>query len=158
MSTRHVSLLMSLGVLAGCAPANDTDPAADEAAIRRVLAEEVTAGDTGDLDRFLEAFSPDAVLMPPGSPAVTGEPIQAFARGMFEQVEIDFPGYEEDTIIILGDWAIHQHSFTWTVTPKAGGEPVTEHGKGLHVLHRQANGAWKITHDVWNTDSVPDDM
>jgi ketosteroid isomerase-like protein len=32
---------------------------------------------------------------------------------------------------------------------------VTETIKGVYVLHRQADGSWKIAMDVWNADAPP---
>ena len=41
------------------------------------------------------------------------------------------------------------------VTPRAGGEAVTETFKGIHVYRRQADGSWKIAQDAWNMDAAP---
>ena len=52
----------------------------------------------------------------------------------------------------MGDVAIERYSGLFTVTPKAGGDAVAENIKGIHVYRRQADGSWKMTHDVWNSD------
>ena len=55
-------------------------------------------------------------------------------------------------MVVSGDLAVHRFTGELTLTPKAGGDAVTEAIKGLHVLRKQADGTWKITQDVWNTD------
>lgn len=48
------------------------------------------------------------------------------------------------------DIAIHGEL---TMTPAGSDETVTESLKGIHVLERQADGSWKISHDIWNSNS-----
>ena len=158
MLRRHLWILISASLATGCAPANDTDTAADEAAIRAVIADEVQAANAGDADAFIAVFTDDAVAMPPAAPAVAGEANRQFSRDMFEQFDIKLGGYTDEAIIISGDLAVHQYSFSWTLTPKAGGDAVSEQGTGLHVLNRQPDGSWKITHDIWNTDAASEEM
>ena len=40
----------------------------------------------------------------------------------------------------MGDWAFDRGQFTMTLTPKAGPADVTEHGKYLVLLQKQADG------------------
>ncbi len=36
--------------------------------------------------------------------------------------------------------------------PKRGGRPVHDEGKGIWIWRRQAEGAWKVTRAIWNSD------
>jgi ketosteroid isomerase-like protein len=38
-----------------------------------------------------------------------------------------------------------------TVTPKAGGNAMTENGKYLVILKRQGDGPWLIHHEIGNS-------
>lgn len=153
---RHI-LSSIVGVLAlACAPAGESGPAdtqADEAAIRAVVAEEVRAANAGDVEAFLAAFSDDAVAMPPEAPAASGPAFRELITEMFAEVDVAVEYFGDDALIIDGDHAIHQYSFNWTLTPKAGGDAMSEQGKGIHVLARQSDGSWKITHDQWSPDA-----
>ena len=66
--------------------------------------------------------------------------------------------YTTDNFIGSGDLAVEPYAGTATFTPKAGGESMQEAVKGLHIYRRQADGSWKMTHDVWNTDASPPPM
>jgi ketosteroid isomerase-like protein len=55
----------------------------------------------------------------------------------------------------MGDLAYHDYSYSGRFTPKAGGEPGIGHGKGLQVLRREPDGAWKIVRNVWNAAPPP---
>ena len=158
MLRRLPLFIVSAGLIVGCAPADDSDPAADEAAIREVTATEIASANAGNADAFLAVFTADAVGMPPNEPAVAGDGFRQYMSGMFEQADITIGDYTDETIIVSGDLAIHQYSFHWTVTPKDGGDAVTEEGKGLHVLRRQPDGSWKISHDIWSTDTMAEGM
>jgi uncharacterized protein (TIGR02246 family) len=146
---------LAVGLLAGCAANDSPDPAADRAAIREVLDQEVQAGSAGDADGFIAAFSDDATVIPPGAPAVSGDAFRQWARSFFEQVDVQVE-YEDRQIILADDHAIHHYGFDWTITPKAGGEPLVESGEGLHILRRAEDGSWRITHDVWNAGPQPE--
>jgi ketosteroid isomerase-like protein len=55
-------------------------------------------------------------------------------------------------VAVLGDAAVERLTFASRATPLAGGDTTEDIGKGLHVYARQPNGAWKLTHDIWNSD------
>lgn len=154
MSDFRMRAVLAASLLAGCAANGSPDPAADRAAIRAVIAQEMNAGNNGDAEGFLAAFSDDAVAIPPGAPAVAGDAFREWARGFFENLDLEV-GYEDRQLILAGDHAIHHYAFTWTITPKAGGEPFTESGEGLHILRRAEDGSWGITYDVWNAVPQP---
>jgi len=155
MPRLHPYALIAVCVLVGCAPASDSDIEADRAAVRAVIDEEVRAANAGDADAFLAIFSDDAVAIPPNAPAVAGDAVREWVRSLLEQVDIALSSYEDEQLILAGDYAIHHYSFTWTVTPKGGGEAVVERGQGIHILRREQDGSWMITHDIWNSSPAP---
>jgi ketosteroid isomerase-like protein len=60
--------------------------------------------------------------------------------------------YDSSDVVVSGDLAVRRFTGRLTLTPKVGGDPITERVKGLHVRRKQADGSWKITQDVWNVD------
>lgn len=155
------SYILTCVLVAACAPQDTAPPpmdtAADEAAVNAVREAEVAAIASGDASGAY--LSADAVMMPPGEPAVVGiEAIRAWAGeflGMFESVE---PSYTESEITVSGDWAVERYAGTITMTPGGGGEAMTEAMKGIHVYRREPDGSWKMVYDVWNTDTPPPGM
>ncbi|HSF16932.1 MAG TPA: DUF4440 domain-containing protein [Vicinamibacteria bacterium] len=102
----------------------------------------------------LEAiFTDDVVFMPPGEPAIEGLPgAVAWEQSLYEGFTVA-GRYSSTDVTVSGDLAVQQLAGQLTITPKAGGDPMTETIKGVHVLRRQADGSWKIAVDVWNADS-----
>ena len=141
-----------------CAPAGESaapmvDTAADEAAVAAVRAAEVASINSGSMD--MSHMTADAVSMPPGEPAIMGT--EALTAWLTEFMNAVTPNvtYSTSNFMVSGDWAIEPYAGTLTLTPKDGGAATTEGLKGIHIYQRQADGSWKMTHDIWNSDSPP---
>jgi ketosteroid isomerase-like protein len=148
-----------LGVIAasgGCAqkPAARPDTAADQA---RLQADALSWFDhyaKVDADAMANLYAEDALLMPPGAPAVTGRAgIRTFlgedaakskAAGIsLKNASVTGSGVDGDTGWISG---------TYTVVDASGA--TIDSGSYLSV-HRRANGAWPYIRDIWNSDRPP---
>jgi ketosteroid isomerase-like protein len=126
---------------------------ADVAAIKAVQDREIAMAATGNMDSLLTVIGDDPELMPPDEPAVHGrDGLRKWAEGMFAQSTLS-GRYTSSDVTVSGDLAVVRYVGDLTVTPKSGGGAVTEHIKGIHVMKRQPDGAWKITQDVWNSDA-----
>jgi uncharacterized protein (TIGR02246 family) len=131
--------------------------AADEAAVRaadQAWAKAATAGDAAALAAF---YTSDAVLMPPGSPALHGaDEIGKFFSGMTGAVSGPFE-LKTSAVEGRGDLALSTGEYKATFTPKkAGAKPLpAEEGKYLGVMKKQADGSWKLIYDIWNTNAAP---
>lgn len=149
-------LLFALVSAAACTPA-DTGPMydyeTDRAAIEAIRAAEQAAAEAGDVEGFVALMASDMMVMAPNAPAVSGiEASRQWVEDFMGAFTVSFSEYNSDDVVVSGDIAIERISGVWTVTPKAGGEPVTEWVKGVHIYRRQADGSWKMTHDLWNSD------
>ncbi len=126
--------------------------AADEAAIRDMTSDYTAAVAAGDLQRFLSVFSDDVVVMPPDHPTARGrDAFTAFVKPFFDEFTL-LETISYDEIRVAGDWAVGTFTYSFTTTPKAGGASSRELGKGIWLFRRSGDGAWKITHAVWNRD------
>jgi uncharacterized protein (TIGR02246 family) len=149
-------LLLAVAMLTACATA-DMEPAYDYAADRQAIEAmreaEQAAAEAGDVDAFVALMASDMMVMPPNGPAVSGlEASRQWAEDFMGAYSVSFSEYNTDDVIVSDDLAVERISGVWTVTPKAGGDPVTERVKGVHIYRRQADGSWKMTHDLWNSD------
>ncbi len=97
---------MLLAGLAACGQGRvESDPAADEAAIRELIRQTAAANNAADTLGWVALFEEDAVYMPPGTPEVTTR------EGLLEAAAAGFGGYAaaiEITpaeIVVSGDWA-----------------------------------------------------
>jgi len=107
-----------------------------------------------DADGMANLYAEDALLMPPGAPAVTGRPgIKTFlgddatkskAAGIsLKNGTVTGTGVNGDTGWISG---------TYTVANASGA--TIDSGSYLSV-HRRTNGAWLYIRDIWNSDRPP---
>ena len=127
----------------------------DVAAINAVQDREVALVATSNADSLITIATDDAELMPPDEPAVHGrDAMRKWAETVFSQVAMS-GRYTSSDVTVAGDLAVARYTADLTITPKAGGAPVTERIKGIHVMKRQPDGTWKIAQDVWNSDAPP---
>ena len=144
-------------VAVACAPAETpADPAADEAALNALAERETATMTAGEFDAIPEIFAADVVTMPPNEPTIRGvDALRTWASDMHEEfsVSVRYPSIENH---VHGDVAYQIWEYELSATPAAGGETMTDRGRGVHVLRRQPDGSWKIVLDIWNsTEPMP---
>ncbi len=123
---------------------------ADAKRVLEVIDEEVNAVRTGDVQAYLEILADDAVFMPPNQTSRAGEELRIWLREFLEAFTVKWLKFEHLDTEIEGDLAYHTYAYSWQVTPRVGGEPTVAQGKGMHVLRRQADGAWRVVREIWN--------
>jgi ketosteroid isomerase-like protein len=129
------------------------DTTADVAAINAVREAEVAG--LSSRDPSVGYLAADAVLMPPGEPAITGiGAIRTWAEAFIQQMQSVSVNYTMTDVHVSGDWAVERYAGTLNATT-TGGEAITESLKGIHVYRREPDGSWKMVYDVWNSDAPP---
>ena len=116
------------------------------------------AQSTGDVDKFVSYYAPDAKFYPAGMPLVSG--VDAI-KEVYRQL-IAVPGFAlqltpaEADVSSSGDLGYVTGSFELTAHDAAG-TPAIEHGKYIATYKKQADGQWKVVRDIFNTDAPPPD-
>jgi uncharacterized protein (TIGR02246 family) len=152
-SATRLVLFLSLAAVSCAAPPAQRDTQADVSAINAVREREIAAVNASAPDSMAAVYSADVAMMPPNEPAVNGQDaLRKWLEATFGQVTIN-GRYTSSQVTVAGDWAIDRYTGVLTVTPKAGGAPIEERIKGIHVMHREADGTWRIAQDVWNADA-----
>ena len=105
--------------------------------------------DTGDAGMIASVYAPDARVMPPGAPVVTGSEIEQFWQ---EVLGMGITGAALKTVSLeeRDDVAVEEGQYEIRV-----GADVVETGKYVVVHRRQHDGGWRIGLDIWNPDSGP---
>lgn len=114
------------------------------------------AFNAGDAAALTAIYTPDAVVMAPGAERAVGT---AAIQGLFEAalgaasgvtVKLESSGMEH-----AGDLVLEYGKYV--MTGPDGGH--ADHGSYM-AAWRQVDGAWKISHDIWNSSMAPasDDM
>lgn len=121
----------------------------DVDAIRAASLAAADAAQKKDWARWLAIFSDDIVNMPPNGPAIEGRAgIEAFLRG--------FPPFKDLKVEPLeiqgrGDLAYVRGRYSLVLV--LPGEPERrEVGKFIEIWRKQADGSWKLTRDISNSD------
>ncbi len=160
--SRYLVAVLAVFSVAMAIPCSAGEPEAmteeDVAAIKQVREMEAESINSGDPENSLGAYADDVVFMPPNEPATTGrDAARTWLATQYKQFDIDLQ-YTSGDIKVSGDSAFEHYAGNATFTPKAGGDAIVEQIKGIHIYHRQADGTWKITHDIWSSDAPPPDM
>lgn len=108
----------------------------------------------GDADALGQLYLENAVSEPNFQPTLKGRPaIVASLKNLFEQVAVQANLEPEETRTV-GNVGLDRGTYTVTVTPKAGAPPSTSQGRYLVVYVKDADGKWRVSHDIDNA-SVP---
>ena len=150
MIYRALVFLSILVVGAGVAAAGET--ATDVEAIKRTALMKTDGVVNMDPETYAGAFAADAVILPPGGPAIEGRStILAWAEGWAStagvEIEVDTTF---DEIQVMGDWAFVRMTIGRTIrSPEQ--DPGVDVVKTIQIQRRQADGSWKIARDIWNS-------
>jgi uncharacterized protein (TIGR02246 family) len=137
------------GQTLGCAPAATKSDAKSQ--ILRLDAEWSEAARKRDLERVLSFWAEDAIVYPPGSPALVGKAaIREYVTRSFQ-----VPGFgiswttTNVTVARAGDLAYATGTNRVTFDGPDG-KPVVVEGKAVTVWRKDANAGWKCVIDIWN--------
>jgi len=120
------------------------DSVADEAAIRKVLAEVARTFDAGDYEGMFALYREDVIVSATGAPDVVGR--DAWREGLKQlppgiKLKLRFDTQEVE---IAGDLAYERGTFVVSMPDPASGELQSLFdGRHIHIFKREADGSWK---------------
>jgi ketosteroid isomerase-like protein len=132
-----------------------TQATSDHQAVLAIASQEVQATAENDVNAYLAVLAEDAVYLAPNTTPKTGHELRTWLHEFLEGFKIEWLEYKHGATEVRNDLAYHDYSYVWRVSPKNGEEGPVRRGKGLLVLRRQADGAWKIVRNIWNADPAP---
>ena len=155
MRFRLLAILSAMLCAAACGGSSTSATPGDTAPIDEIRNKYIAAFNAGDAAGVAAVFAEDAVSMPDHHGALEGKAaIETYMRETFAQFTPNItitPGQTE----VMGDVAHEHGTFTTTMTPKAGGNAMTDSGKYLVILKRGSDGRWLVHHDIDNTNAPP---
>ena len=145
-------ILVIVGVLlayTGCASSGSQ--ADVQSQILQLDAEWSKAAQDRDVDRAVSFWADDAIVFPPGSPAVVGKAaIREFVMKSFRAPGFSI-SWKTTTVAVSKSGDIAYTTGTNRVDFNAAdGKQVTVEGKAVAVWRREKNGLWKCVIDIWN--------
>jgi uncharacterized protein (TIGR02246 family) len=147
----------------GASPAVPARPpgvpqSSDSLAVRGVATGIVAADNARDLHRVLAYYAPDAVLLPPGEPPVTGrDRIQPRYEALFAAYD---PAIETviNQLVVAGGVAYVRGTNGGLLRGRESTPDRTLNDVYLMLLRRDPFGRWHISHLMWHAGgpSLPD--
>ena len=150
-------------VFSGLAALDSDGKSAQRPVVEDERRKEILAFNAKFLDAHLKMDTPAIVMMweedgvsllPDTAPMIgkpeiakfLGEVTKRLKGWRMEKMELDFRGIE-----VSGNWASEWAFEHQVVKPPDNAKPAVDgHGKMLLVLHREADGSWRIKREMWN--------
>ena len=121
-------------------------------AVEQLGAQWEEAANRGDAAAVASLYTEDGQFMPPNADIVEGRAnIQTAIQGL---VDMKLRNVDLTTVDVgaSGDLAYEVGRYSLDVQPPGAPQHVTDKGKYVLVLKRQADGTWKIVADIFNTN------
>ncbi|HWF11257.1 MAG TPA: DUF4440 domain-containing protein [Bryobacteraceae bacterium] len=140
---RLALVIVIAAALSACTKSAAHSRSADEAAVRRTLADtehRINQDDPG----FVTVFAKDAVIIAPSAPDISGyDAIRSMYEGLMKQDSMTVH-FSTEEVAIAGDLAYERGTYTLRISDKATGKILQDAtNKHLHILKRQPDGTWK---------------
>jgi len=137
----------------GPAPRPETvDRAALRAGVDSAASRLQTALRTDASDSLMALMADDVVLMPPNEAVLRGEmAVRAWYDRFLTQWRTASLTITDREVLIGGEWATELAAFEWTLVPVAGGPAVIDRGSYVQVWHREPDGRWLFSRELWNS-------
>ncbi len=112
-----------------------------------------SASEGRDVERILSYWTEDAVVLPPGLPAVVGKA----ALRQYVEDSRQIPGFritwESKDVTLSPDGQLAYMFSRNAVTVNAlDGTPITTDGRAVTIWRRESDGEWRCAVDVWNAE------
>jgi len=135
-----------------------SEDVADRQELAAILQRLEDAENAGDAETIIDHIADDAVIMVPDQPVMEGKAVCAgFLRGMLgwmtESLDRHIT-YVSAEARVIGEYAFDRGTFSFTATPKSGGETTHAQGKYLWLYSRDA-GSWKVARFIVSLDEEP---
>ncbi len=158
---RHIARTLGITMIVGaCAGPQEAtvDLQAETAALRAVTQAYDDAIRALDADALSAFYMEDAVAYPPNEPTVEGRAaFQEYAAGFVSApgVQINI-GQARVVVAASGDLG-YSYAEGEVTLDGPDGETITEALRDFHVWAKDAEGAWRLVVDIWNSpDPLPD--
>ena len=150
--------LFSMLCLAGCSREKPVahSEREDIAAITAVSKARADAFNQGNAAGIAAHFAEDALLMAPDKPTLTGKAaVQDYYQHIFDEYQTALKSdYLE--VKVSGNLGYGRGFAEVALIPKRGGQALKSTTKYINIMKREADGRWVTTHDIWNSNALPD--
>ena len=124
------------------------------AALRTAYQQSILAGDAAAM---LAVYADDVVEMPPNMRLRSGKAAAEAAASADTSPQPSTFSLTSAETEGVGDLAYDRGSYSFSMSMEGMPEPMTDTGKYIVLLRKQADGSWLMTATIWNSDlPIPD--
>lgn len=106
------------------------------------------------VDSVLAVMAEDVILMPPHEPVLKGKTaVRPWYEALVTQLRTVSLTVQDREVRIGGDWVTEVAGFEWKLAPIGGGAEIVERGTYVQVWHREPDGRFLLTREVWNSST-----
>jgi uncharacterized protein (TIGR02246 family) len=156
------ALLTALSVHPTCAPAQSlcvispAEIAADEAAIKRTLAEYNDALNGGQTAAVLPLYTDNAVFMPPYSQSAVGrDAVRTAYDAVFRELKFHVKFAVADLVVMAPTWAYVRTNSAGTTDHRSLGKTLAEANQELFIFRKGDDGQWRIARYSFSPTNPP---
>ena len=150
-----LSLVFVSLTVSACGSKKDGN-SADMDAINALHQRDMEASKKWDVDTLASLWADDIVTLTQGEPPMIGKDANraAMMRLREESSGVQITDYimSFNEVKIVDDWAFEWGTYSGTVKPLDGGEPIRTTGKVIRVLKKDSDGSWKIARAMYDSD------
>jgi uncharacterized protein (TIGR02246 family) len=133
-----------------------TPDAGARAAVDSVANRLLAALRTDNADSLLALMAEDVIIMPPNEAVLNGKAaVRTWYDAFVKQMRTKSLTVSNRELFIGGDYASEVSQFEWTLQSVDGGPPIVDKGSYVQVWHREADGRWLFSREVWNSMAPP---
>jgi len=128
----------------------------EQAKIKTVLQTYESALNASDTNKVMSVYARNSVFMPQNRPSQVGaKAIRNAYTGIFKAINLDIKFKLAEIRTISPDWAFARSNSTGAITINATGKKKQAASQELFVLHKNADGNWKIARYSFSTTLAP---
>ena len=150
-----LSLVFVSLTVSACSSKKDAN-SADMDAINALHQRDMEASKKWDVDTLASLWADDIVTLTQGEPPMIGKDANraAMMRLREESSGVQITDYilSFNEVKIVDDWAFEWGTYSGTVKPLDGGEPIRTTGKVIRILKKDSDGSWKIARAMYDSD------
>jgi len=150
-----MTVVLSAACSGGQSSGGPTATGADSAAIAALEGRLQVAALAANWDAWGSEYTADPVRFPPNAAPLVGKA----AADAFNHASPHFSRFTValTAVVVRNDLAVATGTYTAAAPPgkDAAGKAtpaMNEEGKWMQILMKQADGTWKISKDIWNSD------
>jgi ketosteroid isomerase-like protein len=114
------------------------------------------AAEGRDVEAILSYWTDDAVVLPPGLPAVTGKTaLREYIQGSMQIPGFNITWASRDVVFSPDGNLAYMFSENRVTMNSADGKPASTTGRAVTIWRREPNGEWRCAVDIWNAAPAP---